>query len=163
MSLYTRQQLALILALVLAAGAGMFVGQWRRAHPELAMEVESLGRPVDSPGTARSQLDRRIRRADAHGTRANRAGEHALPIATEGAVPVTADTREALTARRVDLNRASAAELARLPGVGPVLAERIVEVRASAGPFASVDELQRVAGFGRWKLERMRTLVVVEH
>jgi competence protein ComEA len=63
----------------------------------------------------------------------------------------------------VDLNRASAAELARLPGVGPVLAERIVEVRASAGPFASVDELQRVAGFGRWKLERMRTLVVVEH
>jgi competence protein ComEA len=62
----------------------------------------------------------------------------------------------------VNLNHATAAELARLPGVGPLLAERIVEARASSGRFASIDELRRVAGFGRGKLERVRTLLFVE-
>lgn len=48
----------------------------------------------------------------------------------------------------VDLNSAGAEELQRLPGVGPVLATRILEERAAGGPFASVDDLVRVPGVG---------------
>ena len=48
----------------------------------------------------------------------------------------------------VDVNRAGVAELEALPGVGPVLAQRIVEHREQTGPFASVDELQDVPGIG---------------
>ena len=49
---------------------------------------------------------------------------------------------------RIDLNAASAAELQRLPGIGPVGADRIVEERELGGPYRSVGDLVRVAGFG---------------
>ena len=60
---------------------------------------------------------------------------------------------------RVDLNRASAAELNALPGIGPVLARRIVEHRERAGPFRSADELRAVRGVGPRLLERLRPRV----
>jgi competence protein ComEA len=48
----------------------------------------------------------------------------------------------------VDLNSASAGELDALPGIGPVLAQRIVDHRNRHGPFRSVDELDDVPGIG---------------
>jgi competence protein ComEA len=62
----------------------------------------------------------------------------------------------------LDVNRASAEELARLLGVGRALAGRIVETREAAGPFASVDDLRRVPGLGRARVERLRAHVVSE-
>lgn len=50
---------------------------------------------------------------------------------------------------RVDLDVASAAELERLPRIGPVLARRIVADRDSLGPFGSLEEFRRVKGVGR--------------
>lgn len=49
---------------------------------------------------------------------------------------------------RVDVNSAEAAELQLLPGIGPKLAAAIIESRQSDGPFASLDDLRRVAGIG---------------
>ena len=49
---------------------------------------------------------------------------------------------------RLDLNRASVAELRGLPGIGPVGAGRIVVEREENGPYRSVGDLVRVAGFG---------------
>jgi competence protein ComEA len=49
---------------------------------------------------------------------------------------------------RMDLNRADAAALEELPGVGPVLASRIVAWRESAGGFRRVEQLQEVPGIG---------------
>jgi len=60
----------------------------------------------------------------------------------------------------VDLNTADAAALDALPGIGPVLAQRIVEHR-SERPFGSVDELADVRGIGPTALERLRDLVRV--
>jgi competence protein ComEA len=56
---------------------------------------------------------------------------------------------------RVDLNAAPAAEIEALPGVGPVLAARIVAERAR-GPFASPEDLARVPGVGPGTIERVR-------
>jgi DNA uptake protein ComE-like DNA-binding protein len=56
----------------------------------------------------------------------------------------------------IDVNRASAAELMQLPGVGPTLSARIVAGR----PFASVDDLRRVKGIGAKTLEGLRPHVV---
>jgi competence protein ComEA len=59
----------------------------------------------------------------------------------------------------VDLNRADAAALDQLPGVGPATAEAIVRHRDVNGPFASVDDLLDVPGIGPAKLDALRDLV----
>lgn len=57
------------------------------------------------------------------------------------------------------LNGATAEELEELPGVGPVLAERIVSYRESNGRFETVDDLLEVPGIGEAKLASIRDLV----
>jgi len=61
----------------------------------------------------------------------------------------------------VNLNTASAAELDALPGIGAVLAQRIIDDRQANGPYASVDDLARVRGIGPVLLEDLRPLVTV--
>lgn len=61
---------------------------------------------------------------------------------------------------RVDLNSATAAELARLPRVGPGLARRIVADRAANGPFHSLSDLDRVPGIGPALLAEVRVWVL---
>lgn len=61
---------------------------------------------------------------------------------------------------RVDVDRASAAELEALPGIGPALARRIVVTRDSSGPFGSLEELQaRVRGVGPALAKRLAPAV----
>ena len=61
----------------------------------------------------------------------------------------------------LDLNAASATELEALPGVGPVLAGRIVAWREANGPFPSVEILGEVSGIGDALLAQLRPLVRV--
>lgn len=63
--------------------------------------------------------------------------------------------------QKINLNLATAADLETLPGIGEVLAQRIIEHRESNGPFASVDELVEVSGIGEARLEDMRDRVTV--
>jgi competence protein ComEA len=63
---------------------------------------------------------------------------------------------------RIDPNQAPEVELARLPGVGPALAGRIVRSRETEGPFRSVDELVRVQGVGPATMDRLRPFLEVE-
>jgi competence protein ComEA len=66
-----------------------------------------------------------------------------------------------LQAGLVDLNAADAAALMDLPGIGPVLAERIVTYRTSHGPFPDVESLADVSGIGPAILDAVRDLVTV--
>jgi competence protein ComEA len=61
----------------------------------------------------------------------------------------------------IDLNRASASDLEALPGIGPALAQAIVDHREQNGSFHSVDELADVRGIGPAKMEQLRPLVKV--
>lgn len=64
-------------------------------------------------------------------------------------------------ARQVDLNQATLSELEALPGIGPKLAQRVIEHRDQNGPFRSVDDLRHVKGIGRKKFDRLRPHVLV--
>lgn len=68
-------------------------------------------------------------------------------------------TAELPSSAPVDLNHASAAQLRRLPGVGPALAERIVADRTANGPFTTVHALTRVRGIGPQTVARLDGLV----
>lgn len=59
----------------------------------------------------------------------------------------------------IDINTATAGELEALPGVGPVLAERIVAFRVERGPFSAVEDLLDVPGIGEAKLAQMRDAI----
>jgi competence protein ComEA len=61
----------------------------------------------------------------------------------------------------VDLNAAGITDLQTLPGIGPVLAERIVSYRDQSGPFRSVDQLREVSGIGPTMMADLRDLVRV--
>ena len=61
----------------------------------------------------------------------------------------------------VDLNSATVTQLDALPGVGPVLAQHIVDWRTQHGRFDSIDQLQSVSGIGDAKYATLRPLVTV--
>lgn len=63
---------------------------------------------------------------------------------------------------RVLLNTAGEAELISLPGIGPVLARRIIAHRQRDGPYQRLEDLLQVEGIGPKLLERIRPLVTVE-
>jgi competence protein ComEA len=61
----------------------------------------------------------------------------------------------------VNLNTATAGELETLKGVGPVKAKAIVDYRAKNGSFKSVDDLERVSGFGKKTVDSLRADLTV--
>lgn len=84
------------------------------------------------------------------------------PLVIELAVEQAArwDARLA-SARQVDVNTATVAELERLPGIGPSLAQRIIDDRAAHGPFQRPEELQRVKGIGSQTYDGLKDHVTV--
>ena len=147
-----RERLSLV-AIGLVALAGLSVVMWRSldlARDAVLSGVEGRRRPrslvgrvtaVD-PSTRTMASGRGLARDSA--PRAERKVPRALPVGLH-----TAQWDHALaSARQIDINTASAAELERLPGVGPTLARRIVESRDRDGPFNEPEELSRVKGIG---------------
>lgn len=84
-----------------------------------------------------------------------------VPRAAEGGAPGSGPSGASVATGKVNINTATAAELEALPGVGEVIAQRIVDYRTANGPFGTVDELIDVSGIGESTLASMRDLVTV--
>jgi competence protein ComEA len=78
----------------------------------------------------------------------------------EGVAPAPV-TGGAVAGGLVNVNSAIATELEELPGIGEVIAQRIIDYRTQNGPFSTVDELLDVSGIGDAILESIRELVTV--
>lgn len=87
----------------------------------------------------------------------------ALAVGAAGAAAAgpTTEPEPARPLLQVDLNKASPEELAKVPGIGPVLAKRIVEFREKEGPYQRVEDVLKVRGIGEKSLERMRPHLTV--
>jgi competence protein ComEA len=140
-------------------------------RPELTIDVEGK---VAHPGVVTVPAGSRVRDAlSAAGgalpgvatTTLNLAepvsdGEQVV-LGVPGAPGGSASSSTSGVGRLLDLNTASASDLHTLPGVGPVLAGRIVEFRRMHGRFTSVDELREIPGIGRAKFAAIRPRVRV--
>lgn len=62
----------------------------------------------------------------------------------------------------IDLNRATSEELQQLPGVGPAMADRILQYRKDNQGFTSVDDLNNVRGIGPKKFEKIKPFVITK-
>ncbi len=67
-----------------------------------------------------------------------------------------------LSQDKIDLNKATVEELEKLPGIGPKIAENIVEYRKKFGPFRSIQELLEVKGIGTKRLKILKKYLKIE-
>ncbi|MBR1398200.1 MAG: helix-hairpin-helix domain-containing protein [Selenomonadaceae bacterium] len=61
----------------------------------------------------------------------------------------------------VNINTADADELDTLPGIGPAMAQRIIDYRQTHGSFKSIDEIQNVRGIGQKKFENLKSRITI--
>ena len=85
------------------------------------------------------------------------------PSVTPRLVPPTAapSGTDNFAAELIDVNSATVDQLAGLAQIGPILAERIVQYRQSHGPFRSLDELDKIPGIGKKRIELNRHRLIV--
>lgn len=89
----------------------------------------------------------------------DRKTETAIKVETDRSVPQETFLPDPAP---LDLNTAGAEELDTLPGIGEVLAERILEYRAEHGPFRSVDDLKNISGIGEETVAGLADRVTVD-
>jgi competence protein ComEA len=173
------QWIAAALVLAAAAATGLWYAGRSPAAPPLAVDpvggerrviTVHVAGAVRSPGVVQVAAGGRVGDAVAAAGGVMPDADLALvnlaaPLADGQQVVVPATSAEGTGAVAVDgrvhLNLAGAAELEALPGVGPVLAGRIVAYREEYGPFVVVEDLLDVPGIGEAKLAALREAVLV--
>lgn len=165
-----RRELWLLLSLAVSLGAGLAVREFRAGFPDLSDRLEQLDReePTSADtaagavsshstgwpskprgeGSAREAPGRAGDGARGTEGRAEGGSREGKVRAEDGSAPL-------------DINRATAEELQRLPGIGPTLAAQIVRTRERRGSFASSEDLRAVPGIGPKKLDGIRDLITV--
>lgn len=85
-------------------------------------------------------------------------GEAPMPTPTSS----PSESETSISRGLININTASQAELETLPGIGPALAQRIIEYRELHGGFPTIEDLQNVSGIGPAVFEDIRDLITVE-
>lgn len=107
-------------------------------------------------------LNRASKVADGQKIYVPKVGEQKAAAAVGGAESSAATTPGAgSSSELVNINTASAAELQTLSGIGPSMAQSIIDERTKNGAFASVDDLMRVSGIGEKKLAKIKDCICV--
>jgi len=63
----------------------------------------------------------------------------------------------------ININTANLTDLEKIPGIGPAIANRIIEYRKTYGNFSSLDDLRKVKGIGDKKLKMMKNCIVLDN
>jgi len=167
-----------VVAAVVVLGAALFAWQ-SRARPETVGTLEESAVPSVATGQIVVAVSGRVYRPGLvrlpPGSRVADAIEAAggvLPDTdistvnlarklTDGELIAIGVDAGATPGGKVNLNTATLAQLDGLPGVGPVLAQRIIDFRLQHGGFKDVGELRQVDGIGEETFARLKNLVTL--
>jgi competence protein ComEA len=112
--------------------------------------LQAAGGPKPEADLDRVNLARRVR------------DEEQIYVPAVGEESVPAQPGSSSGGDLINLNTATPAELETLPGVGPALAQRIVEHREAQGPFATIEDITAVRGIGEGLFDEIRDLITVQ-
>jgi len=121
------------------------------ASPHLTSTSPTMNRPADVTNALPDSSDISV----------SRQSEEREPPASIDGLTGAAHTANPDPSRQIDLNQATASDLEALPGIGPKLAQRVIEHRTVLGHFTKVEDLRQVKGIGRKKFDRLRSHVLV--
>jgi competence protein ComEA len=90
-------------------------------------------------------------------------GQHVyVPRLGEESPPVPSPSIQSPSDGKININTADAAALESLPGIGPVIAQRIIDHRLANGPFTQIEEIMDVSGIGPATFEKVKDLIATE-
>ena len=153
--LYPGPQLRLLILLALTLLVGLGVREWRAGFPDAAERLERFDREDTAPLLPEPAPTPSVPAG------LSAPGSRRPAPATTAPTPPAASTSPSAPAEPLDVNQADAAALARLPGVGAGMAQRIVEERERRGRFDSPEALRYVLGMGPKKLAAIRPFITV--
>jgi competence ComEA-like helix-hairpin-helix protein len=119
---------------------------------EADLPVDELDRTGDETGSNTSDIDGLLTHREDGKTPAGKVGS------SKGS---PSGTKAQRLSGKLDLNKATSAELEALPGIGPAIAGRIIEQRRIAGGFRAVEDLLTVRGIGEKTLAKFKQWVYV--
>lgn len=128
----------------------------------VAEAIDGAGGVTTAGDTGGFVMAEVIRDADQIIVPARRAVETAtqvLPVSGGSGVPTIQPSVPRST--MININTASAGELEELPGIGPALAQAIIDHREISGPFQTIDELEVISGISERMVDEMRDLITV--
>ena len=182
-----KRALVIVFALCLGLGGFFFLNSKPTAGPEIVQDlvipmqetvtsevIVNVAGKVANPGVYKLPMGSRV--VDAIALAGNQLkgvdisdinlarvlvdGEQIL-VGTPPAAAAKKAAAKISTSNPLDLNRATAAQLDTLPGIGPVTAQRILDYRSKVGRINSVDELKKISGLGGAKFEEIKNLLRV--
>jgi competence ComEA-like helix-hairpin-helix protein len=136
---------------------GLGVREWRAGFPDAAERLERFDRDDETP--LLPDMTPAAGAPVSPAAPAKRAGPSSAASPTPSSPPPAASPPP--PAEPLDVNHADVTALARLPGVGSGLAQRIVEERERRGRFDSPEALRYVLGMGPKKLAAIRPFITV--
>jgi competence protein ComEA len=119
--------------------------------------VEAAGGPTGEADLNRINLARRVQ--DEEQIYVPQKGEESLPVSPPSGPSLSSPSSQ--KGDKVNINTATAEELDTLPGVGPSIAQRIIDYRTTHGPFRSIEDIKKVKGIGDATFEELKDKITV--
>lgn len=141
---FTPDEKKAVIFLTAAFLAGTAILVYKKSHPGFAPGLKSL--IAELPAPSDSSAPAGLGSPEPSGREQGFAGQ----------------SKKYFPAHKVDINRASQQALEKLPNIGPAMAKRIIEYRATSGGFKKVEELRKVKGIGAKRMSQLAEHVKVE-
>jgi competence protein ComEA len=119
--------------------------------------IEAAGGPTGEADLNRINLARRVQ--DEEQIYVPQKGEESLPVSPPSGPSLSSPSSQ--KGDKVNINTATAEELDTLPGVGPSIAQRIIDYRTTHGPFRSIEDIKKVKGIGDATFEELKDKITV--